>query len=298
MFWVSRKALICYEIVAQPHRQQLTRRSMFSKRNQILLAAFATSAAVAVATPASAWEMRVCADFNRMPLSNVAGEGYENRIAEIIADELGATLVFEHWPARDVLVANALRPGDCDVIIGAGDDGTTLNTIAYYRSPFVFVYRASEDYDVFTFDDPILRELRLGVQPVFGPTHQALMRRDLGEAVEEYQYVGGADDPLAPAIEAVANNEIDVAIVWGPAAGYYAGRQAVELVVQPVPPFDPPFTPMYINISVGVRLGDESLRDAIDIALANRWDDIYAVLDEFNIPTMPLPRPTLTIEVP
>jgi mxaJ protein len=124
------------------------------------------------------------------------------------------------------------------------------------------------------------------------------MRRDLGEAIEEFNYVGGAEHPLAPAIEAVANNEIDVAIVWGPAAGYYAARQDVELVVQPVPPFDPPFTPMYVNISIGVRLGDESLRDAIDIALTNRWDDIYAVLEEYNIPTMPLPQPTLTIEVP
>jgi mxaJ protein len=275
-----------------------TGKAMFVRRKTILLGVSAMAAAVAAATPASAWEMRVCADFNRLPLSNEAGEGYENRIAAIIADELGATLVFEHWPARDVLVTNALRPGDCDVIIGAGDDGTTLNTLAYYRSPFVFVYRADEDYDIFTFDDPILRELRLGVQPTFGPTHQALMRRDLGEAIEEFNYVGGAEHPLAPAIEAVANNEIDVAIVWGPAAGYYAARQDVALVVQPVPPFDPPFTPMYVNISIGVRLGDESLRDAIDIALTNRWDDIYAVLEEYNIPTMPLPQPTLTIEVP
>ena len=271
---------------------------MTIRKHALLFGLAALAGLTAAAPPASAWEMKVCVDFNRMPLSNEAGTGYEIEIAQVIADELGADLVFEWWPSREVLINNALRPGDCDVVMGATEEGTTLNTLAYYRSPFVFVYRAGEGYDVFTFDDPILRELRLGVQPTFGPTHQALMRRDLGEAIEEYQYVGGAEHPLAPAIEAVANDEIDVAIVWGPAAGYYAARQDVELVVQPVPPFDPPFTPMYINISIGVRLGDESLRDAIDIALANRWDEIYAILDAYNIPTMSLPRPTLTIEVP
>jgi quinoprotein dehydrogenase-associated probable ABC transporter substrate-binding protein len=269
---------------------------MFLKPKSAVLWFGALAAAVALPTSA-AWEMRVCADYSRMPFSNAAGEGFEDKIAEIIADELGATLVFELWPRRDVLVGEALRPGDCDVIIGAGDDGTTLNTLAYYRSPFVFVYRAAEDYDIFTFDDPILRELRLGVHRS-SAAHEVLMLRDLGEAIEEYPYVGGVEDPLAPPIEAVANNEIDVAIVWGPAAGYYAAQQGVELVVQPVPPFEPPFTEMYINISVGVRLGDEALRDAIDIALANRWDDIYAILDEYNIPYLDLPRPTLTIEVP
>lgn len=271
---------------------------MPSRFKPVLLGFGLAIGAIAASSPAAAWEMRVCSDFSRMPFSNSDAAGFENKIAEIIADELGATLVFELWPQRDAEIGNALRPGECDVLMGVTDDGATLTTLAYYRSPFVFVYRANEGYDIFTFDDPILRELRLGVQPTYGPTHEALMRRDLGENVAEFQYVGGADDPLAPAIEAVANNDIDVAIVWGPAAGYYAAQQSVPLVVQPVPPFEPPFTPMYINISVGVRVGDEALRDAIDAAIAIRWDDINAVLEDYHIPTMPLPKPTLTIEVP
>ncbi len=247
--------------------------------------------------PAQAWEMRVCADETRTPFSNREGTGLENRIAEILADEMNATLVFEWWPARDVTVPNALRPGYCDVIIGTdtGSDNM-LTTLAYYRSPFVFVYRANEGYDIRTFDDPILADLRLGVQPTFGPTHQAFSKRGYGTDITEFQFVGGTEHPFAPAIEAVANGEIDVVALWGPAAGYYAAQQDVELVVQPVPPFEPPLIPMYINIGVGVRLGDESLRDRIDNALAARWDDIYAVLEEFHVPTMPLPRPTLTLE--
>lgn len=268
-------------------------------KNALSAGVAVTIASLLVPAPAHAWEMRVCADFNRMPLSHDTRRGYEVAIAEVIADELGAELTIEYWPARDVLINNALRPGDCDVVMGAGGDGTLLETFAYYRSPFVFIYRADEDYDIFTFDDPILRDLRIGVQPVYGPTHQSLLRRRIDtEHITGFDFVGGADDPLAPAIEAVANNEIDVALMWGPAAGYYAALQDVELIVQPVPPFEPPFIPMYVNVSIGVRLGDEALRDAIDIALANRWDDIYAILAEFNVPTMQLARPTLTIDVP
>ena len=257
-------------------------------------------ASLAASSPALAWEMRVCADFNQLPFSNRDETGFENRIARILAEELNADLVFEWWPQRDVIVANALRPGLCDIMIGVGDGGgTTLTTFSYYRSPFVFVYRANQGYDVFTFDDPILRELQLGVQPMLGPTHEALLTRGLRENLEVFEFLGGeTNDPLAPAIEAVANGEVDVAVVWGPAAGYYAQQQEVELVVQPVPPFEPPFTPMYINMSIGVRLGDESLRDRLDIALANRWDEINAILADYHIPTMPLTRPTLTIEVP
>lgn len=252
----------------------------------------------AAGTPALAWEMRVCADPGRFPFSDRERGGFEIEIAEIIADELDADLVIEWWPNQEALVPNALRPGRCDVVIGmdAGTDNA-LTTFAYYRSPFVFVYRANEGYDIRTFDDPILHELRVGVQPTFGPTHQALLKRDITE-IEEFNFVyGGADDPLAPIVEAVANGDIDVGAIWGPAGGYYAARQDVALIVQPVPPFEPPLIPMYVNIGIGVRLGDEALRDRIDIALANRWEEIYAVLEEYNVPTLPLPRPTPTIEV-
>jgi mxaJ protein len=263
------------------------------------VAAVALGLLAAATGSASAWELRVCADQSRTPFSNGERTGFENRIAEIIADELDATLVLEWWPQRDVQVANALRPGLCDVIIGAdAGAGDVLTTIAYYRAPFVFVYRANEGYDIRTFDDPILADLVIGVQPTFGPTHLALSKRGHGEHIVEFQFVGGAEHPFAPVIEAVANGDIDVAAVWGPAAGYYAARQPVELVVQPVPPFEPPLIPMYINIGIGVRLGDEALRDRIDLALAARWDDIYDLLEEYNIPTMPLPRPTQTIEAP
>ncbi len=267
-----------------------------------LVSALAVSAASFAGTvPAQAWEMRVCADFNRMPFSNRDAAGFENRIAQVLADEMGATLAFEWWPQRDVMVNNALRPGDCDVVIGASEgQAGVLTTLAYYRAPFVFVYRADAGYDITTFDDPVLATLRLGVEPYLGPTEQAFMTRGLGDNIlQEFDYLGGdTNDPLAPAVNAVANGDIDVAAIWGPAAGYYAARSTVPLVVQAVPPFEPPFIPMYVNISIGVRQGDEELRDLLNTALVNRWDEINAILAEYNIPTMPLPKPTLTLELP
>jgi mxaJ protein len=260
----------------------------------LALASFAGTA------PAQAWEMRVCADFNRMPFSNRDQEGFENRIAEILADEMGATLVFEWWPQRDVMVNNALRPGDCDVVIGAAEgQAGLLTTLAYYRSPFVFVYRADAGYDITTFDDPVLQDLRLGVSPYLGPTQEAFMRHGLGDNIDgEYDYAAGTEAPLAPPVEAVANGDVDVVAMWGPAAGYYAAQQDVPLVVQPVPTFEPPFIPMFVNISVGVRQGDDELRDLLNVAITNRWDDINAVLAEYNVPTMPLPKPITTLELP
>lgn len=255
----------------------------------------------ATAAPAQAWELRVCADPNALPFSHRDESGFENRIAEILADDLGATLTYEWYPQITAMISERLRTGHCDLIIStAGSQDTVLGTISYYRAPFVFVYRADEGYDIRTFDDPVLADLKIGVQPAEGPTHRALMNRGLGgNVLIEFAFLGGDDeDPLEPAIAAVAEGVLDVAIVWGPAAGYYADQQDVEMVVQPVPPFEPPFIPMYINIGIGTRLGDESLRDLLDIALVNRWDEIIAVLDDYDIPTMPLPRPTLTLELP
>ncbi len=268
-----------------------------------LLGATAIAAAalttMVASTSAQAWELRVCADPNSLPFSHREESGFENRIAEIIADDLDATLTYEWYPQIAAMTSERLRTGYCDLIMStAGNQAGILGTLSYYRAPFVFVYRADEDYDIRTFDDAILAELSIGIQPAEGPAHRALMVRGLGQNIDaEFGFLGGdSEDPLEPAIEAVAQGELDVAIVWGPAAGYYADQQDVELVVQPVPPFEPPFIPLYLNIGIGTRLGDESLRDLLDIALVRRWDEIQAVIDSYGIPTMPLPKPTLTLE--
>jgi mxaJ protein len=248
---------------------------------------------------ASAWEMRVCADPSILPFSDDNRAGFENRIAEAMAASLGAELTFVWWPQAPTMFDDQLRQGNCDIVMGVPDGaGGVETTISYYRSPFVFVYRTDDPaHHINMFDDPRLREMEVGVQPADGPAFNALQVRNLGDNItREFQYIAGAEEPLRFAFDAVANGEVDAVITWGPAAGYYA-QLIGNLTVAPVdPPFEPPFIPMFINMAIAVRLGDESLRDLLDLALADTWTEIYQILDEYKVPYMDLARPTRTIE--
>ena len=252
-------------------------------------------ASAASVRDASAWEMRVCADPYLLPFSHTDETGFDNRIAELLAQAVDADLVFV-WTAQSLDMFNRyLRVGKCDVVVGVqdGQEGL-LSTLAYYRSPIVFIQRADRPYSVNKFDDPALRDLRIGVQHALSPSHEALVNHGLrGNIARVYEY------QLTPIIEDVASGKIDVGIAWGPTAGYYAALKSPPLVVSPVTPmFEPPFKPMFVNIAVGVRRGDESLRDLLDIALAKQWDAINAILQEYHVPIMPLQRPMLTVGGP
>jgi mxaJ protein len=275
-----------------PSRRPLVRRSSFG------LAIALVVAQCGMAPLASAWEMRVCADPDYMPQSNRAEEGYENKIAQILADELRAELTYQWWTLAPSMVTEQLREGTCDMMIGVPDGGNgVIATIAYYRSPYAFVYREDEDYDIATFDDEVLSELQLGTTSEGTSAHLALARRGFLDRITVSSEFAGtnAGARFTSLIEAVAEGEIDVAVPWGPVAGYYGALQDPPLTVTPVPEFDIPFTPMYHSIVIALRQGDEEFRDLLDNALAKRWDDIYAVLAEYNVPTLPLPRPSLSI---
>lgn len=269
--------------------------------SRLCLAAALIVAQVATAPFAAAWEMRVCADPDYMPLTNSAEEGYENKIAAILADELGAELTYQWWTLAASMIPEQLREGNCDMMIGVpdGTEGVTP-TIAYYRSPYAFVYREDEDYDIATFDDPILGELRLGTTSEGTSSYLALSRRGLLNRITSSSEASGSNSAarFSSLIDSVAGGEIDVAVPWGPIGGYFAALQDPPLKVTPVPEFDIPFTPMYHSIIIAVRSGDTELRDLLDDALARRWDDIYAVLAQYHVPTLPLPRPSISIQEP
>jgi mxaJ protein len=255
----------------------------------------ATALTLLAASHAFSWELRVCADPQSLPFSFEDGSGYENRIAALIAEDLEAELTTLWWPLGPTMYER-LREGACDVIIGIPDGlQPMLPTLAYYTSPYVFVFRSSDAYHPRTLDDPELFDLRLGVQRSGSVVHEALINRGLaGNVVMQFADRGYGDhaDPLSPLFQAVADGEIDVAFSWGPAAGYYAARQSVPLTVRPVEPlFDPPFLSMQMPIVMGVRQGDEGLRDLLSEAIARRWDDIQAILTDYAVPMTPMARP-------
>ena len=269
-----------------------------SIRSGLIAASVVAIALLLGSTQAGAWELTVCADSSSPPFSSRDETGFENRIAQILADELGGTVSYVWVPENRVLIYMFLREGDCDVVMGVPDGtGTVLATVAYYRSPYVFVQRSGEAYTIQTFDDAELLDLRIGVFPSDSPAHHALLRRGLADNIilETLDLVGGEADPVDVVLAAVADGTIDIAVLWGPAGGYQAARQSVELTVTAVPPFEPPFIPMFINMVAGVRLGDEFLRDRLDVAIVNRWDDIQTVLDDMGIPRMDLVPPVLTL---
>jgi len=256
-----------------------------------------TGFALVFATIADARELRVCADPNNLPFSNERGEGFENKIAELIADELGVTLSYTWWAQRRGFIRNTLNTGSCDLVTGTTNGIEMLRTtLPYYRSGYTFVTR-QDGPKVSSLDDPILHNLRIGIQLVGEdganpPPAEALARRGIVDNVRGYLVYGDyrEQNPAAAIMDAVAKGEIDVAIVWGPVAGYFAGRESVPLKVALVTPQnDGPRVPMVFDINMGVRRDDPTLRDEINAALSKLRPKIDAVLANYGVPRADLP---------
>lgn len=237
--------------------------------------------------------LRVCADPNNLPFSNREEQGLENRIAEIVADELNAKVEYTWWPQRRGFVRNTLNAQKCDLIPGIP---TTIDlllvTRPYYRSSYVFVWRKDRALDIKSFDDPQLASLKIGV-PVVGddyantPPAEALKKRGHIKNVAGFSVFGDYSKPNPPAeiLRAVEDGRIDVAVVWGPLAGYFAAREHSSLVVRPVMPrIEVPFLPMVFDVSLGVRRADTTFHRQLNEILVRRKGDIERVLDEYGVP--------------
>lgn len=244
------------------------------------------------AAPQKERVLRFCADPNNLPFSDQQERGFENAVARIVADELDARVEYVWWPQRRGFVRNTLRTGSCDIIAGVPFAyELVLTTRPYYRSSYMFVTRASAPA-ITSLDDPRLHELRIGVQVIGDdytntPPVHALTRRGVVGNLRAFRVQGDYSQPLPQAeiMEAVSQGVVDVAIVWGPLAGYLAQRSAVPLRLTRVEPrIDTPFLPMTFDIALGVRREDTALRDTLDAVLVRRAADIRTVLAEFGVP--------------
>src|SRR3954464_4520412 len=250
----------------------------------IMLVALATSAA-------NARELRVCADPNNLPFSNEHLEGFENKIAALIAEELHADVTYTWWAQRRGFIRNTLKANDCDLVAGTALGPPMLAaTKPYYRSTYVFVTRPDAP-EITSLDHPSLRTLKIGVHLIGDdgfnvPPAHALAERGIVSNVRGYTLYGDYREPNPPArlIEEVASGAIDVAIAWGPLGGYFAALQNPPLRVTPVhPSVDGPF-PMTFAISMGVRRDDPGFKQEIEEVLQRLRADVDTILDAFHVP--------------
>jgi len=243
--------------------------------------------------------LRVCGDPDNMPFSNAKEEGFDNKIAEVIARAMGDSVVYLWWPHRRGFVRSTLRAAECDVIIGVPTNfDPALETKPYYRSTYYFVSRRDRNLHVTSLDDPALKTLRVGVNLIGydytnTPPAEALAARGISKNVKGFStFYGPETAKPADIIDAVVKGTIDVALVWGPLAGYYAKHASVPLELVPLPDSDAKSgVPFAYDMAIGVRHSDQDLRATLDSILTAKGDAIRQILGEYAVPTLPPVRP-------
>jgi mxaJ protein len=234
--------------------------------------------------------LRVCADPNNLPFSNDRGEGFENKLAEMIAPKLDAKLEYTWWSERKSFVRNSLDQNRCDVVMGVP---ATLESITatnpYYRSTYVFVSRHDRNLQITSLNDPRLANWRIGIHVVgddYAPPAYALARRGITSNIVGFSLFGeyGQANPPAKVIDAVTRGDIDIAIVWGPFAGYFAKSTKTSLDVVPVTPAVFLAVPFSYDISIGVRKGNDALKAELDRVLESESGAIQQILSEYGVP--------------
>ncbi|MGH7535728.1 MAG: quinoprotein dehydrogenase-associated putative ABC transporter substrate-binding protein [Gemmatimonadales bacterium] len=240
--------------------------------------------------------LRVCVDPDNMPLSNQKGEGYEQKIAELIAKEWDAKIEYAWWPVRRGFFSRALNGRYCDVAIEApaGLDMAGV-TKPYFRSGYVFVTRKDSGLDITSLADPRLKTLKIGVHLLNSDAENT----PPAMALSRYGVVGNLvgfstfyTDSVRPEdiVTAVADRTIDVAIAWGPLAGYFVRRASVPLEIRPLVERDSLSDfPFQFNIAMGVRRRDRALRDSLQVVLDRKAADIRRILESYDIPLLPIP---------
>nr|WP_297462107.1 quinoprotein dehydrogenase-associated putative ABC transporter substrate-binding protein [uncultured Halomonas sp.] len=229
--------------------------------------------------------LRVCADANNLPFTNREGEGFENRIAEMMAEELGKPLSYVWAPQIMGFVRNTLNLRVCDVVIGvaAGYD-FVQGTNAYYRSVYALVLPVDSEITATTLDDLTLQGKRIGV--IAGTPPMIPLRR-AGASVQGYplQVDTRVRTPVKDAVEDIAAGVTDGAVIWGPLAGYYAARQQPALKVVPLLD-DSADTRLDYRITMGVRRGESQWQAWINDFIERRQDDINAILADYRVPLL------------
>jgi quinoprotein dehydrogenase-associated probable ABC transporter substrate-binding protein len=257
------------------------------------MALFALGCATAAYAATAA--LRVCADPNNLPFSNRAQQGFENQLAAMVADDLGMTVSYYWFPQRSAFFKKTLNANHCDVVMGLPSGIPVASTsVPYYHSSYVFVSRRDRHLSIRSMDDPRLHHLRIGVHVAEDsdgslPPVYALLSRGIVHNMVGFNIYGNLDEKNPPAdlIHAVADKKVDIAIAWGPMAGYFAKHSSVPLDVMPVDVVSPnPEIPFTFAISMGVRRGDSALLQRLNTVIQQHRPQIQHLLESYGVPLL------------
>ena len=235
-------------------------------------------------------EFKVCADPANLPFSNNKQEGFENKIAEVLAKDLGLKLSYMYWPDRMGFYRNTLNAKRCDVIIGTADGNDSVRTSKpYYRSGHVYVWRKDSNYNITDWDSP---DLKKGVIGVVGQSPATIPMNEKGliANARPYRMQRDLNLPSSYLIDDLEKKEIDIVVAWGPIGGYFAKQSKVPMEVRIIPEYvgydeiNNAKGKEFWNISVGVRKKDKERMEKIDAALVRNKVAIDKILDDFGIP--------------
>jgi len=232
--------------------------------------------------------LRVCADPHSLPFSNDKGEGFENKLAELLAGKLGKTLAYTWYPQSVGFVRNTLAAHRCDVIMGfpQGDE-LVQNTNAYYRTAYALMFKAGSGVDgVEILEDARLRDKRIGVVAGTPPATNIAINGLMLKA-KPYPLVVDTrvDSSAETMMKDVASGEIDAGVLWGPIAGYYAKRanppvKVVPLVKETTGPR------LAYRITMGVRAADQNWKRTLNRFIQENQAAINTLLASFGVPLL------------
>ncbi|MGZ4991698.1 MAG: methanol oxidation system protein MoxJ [Methylobacter sp.] len=273
--------------------------------NKFLMTVLCLGASLA-ATQAQAEEnkpLKICAAENEMPYSNKAGEGFENKLAQLVGKALNRKIVYLNWTDPRYYIRDTLDKGLCDVAIGVDKgDPRVLTTQPYYRSGYVFISRATDHLDLLNWDSEILRKVkRIAFVP--GTPPEVMMKaigryNDMFNYSQELvgfksarnQYIKYENSKL---VSEISSGHAEIAALWGPSAARYVKASSTPLTMTVIPDnnvrADGQKVGSHYSTSMGVRKNDPALLAQLNKVIEDNKNEITALLEEEGIPLVAEP---------